>query len=133
MLIATSSLEVIDTTEKIIVDWLMVDIKIIEEYDFNIGDDVCLYDEDEKSDSSSQRNDVGDEVFDMDNNVENLTDKIVTDLVQADDIICKEVEGSKLADIENTTSIEMHNNDACLMGRLDNPISVNKMAELYEQ
>lgn len=53
VLIATSSLEVIDTSEKIIVDGLIVDIKIIGEYGFNIGDDVCLYDEDEKSDASS--------------------------------------------------------------------------------
>jgi hypothetical protein len=123
VLIATSSLYVIDMSAKIIVDWSEVDIKDIEEYGFNIGDDVCLYDEDEKSDSSSQRNEVGDEVFDIDNNVGNLTDKIVNDIVQADDVICKNVDGSNVADMETTSSNV----------RLESPISVQKMAALYEQ
>lgn len=69
-------------------------------------------------------------MFDIDNNVENLTEKIVNDLVQADDIICKDVDGSNMADMETTTSIERQNNVACLRGQLDSSISVNKMAAL---
>ena len=122
VLIATSSLSVIDLTEKIIVDGLMVEIKIIEEYGFNIGDDVCLYDEEVNSDSSSQRNEAGDDEFDIDNNVANLTDKIVQNLVQADDIFCKTVDGVNMAEMETTASNE----------RLASPISVNKLAAIYE-
>lgn len=53
ILIATSSLEVVDCVEKISVDGEVVEIRIIEEFGFNIGDDVCLYDIDDGTCSSN--------------------------------------------------------------------------------
>jgi len=47
---------VVKLSEQIIVDREMVEIKILEEWGFNLGDDVYLYDEEEKSDTSSQGN-----------------------------------------------------------------------------
>lgn len=43
ILIATSSLEVVNCVEKVVVDGVVVEIRILEEYEFNIGDDVvCM-------------------------------------------------------------------------------------------
>lgn len=45
VLIATSSLEVINTGAKIMVDGVIFDFKIIEEWRFSLGEDACLLDE----------------------------------------------------------------------------------------
>jgi hypothetical protein len=92
-----------------------------------------LYDEEENSDASSQRNDVEDERFNIDKNVESLTDKIVNDLVHADDIMCKEVDDKIMENMEIAASVERHNNVTGLEAQHGSPISVNKMAALYEQ
>lgn len=43
VLISTSSLEVVNVTDQIIVDGVMVDIKIIEEWGFSLGENAfCL-------------------------------------------------------------------------------------------
>jgi len=81
VLIATTSIEVVNVSEKLIIDGELVSIKITEEWGFNFGDDVCLYDEEENSATSSQGHvEIPDE-FDSDNNVVLAVDKIVNDLV----------------------------------------------------
>jgi len=46
ILISTTSLEVVNVTEKFLVDGVMVEIKIVEEWGFNMGDDTCLFEND---------------------------------------------------------------------------------------
>ena len=47
VLLATSSLEVINKTDKLLVDGVMVELKIIKELSFSIGEDVCLLEDDD--------------------------------------------------------------------------------------
>jgi len=120
-------------SENIIVDGEMVEIKILEEWGFNLGDDVCLYDEDAKSDNSSQGNVDIHEEFEMDNNVEIMTDKIVKDLVEADDGINKDTDGVSKDDVETMDTIEGFNNDAHSMGSQDSPMCSHLMAEITQK
>lgn len=47
VLIATSSLEVINTGAKIMVDGVIFYFKIIEEWGFSLGEDACLFDDED--------------------------------------------------------------------------------------
>jgi len=53
-LISTSSLEVVNVIEQLIVDGVLVDIKIVEEWGFTLGEDACLVEEDDMSVSVTQ-------------------------------------------------------------------------------
>ena len=94
ILIATPSLEVINCVEKLVVDGEVVEIKILEEWGFNMGEDVCLYDSDDGTHSSNvDPADIGgDNVHDCDT-VNILVDKIVTDLseVSKDEFVMPEI------------------------------------------
>jgi len=85
VLIATSSLDVLNGTEQLLVDGSLVEIKVVEEWGFNLGDDVCLFDEDNKSVSESQDVEDNHHDLDLDNNASILADKIIQDLVDAED------------------------------------------------
>jgi len=77
VLISTSSLDVVNFSDQILVDGMMVEIKIIEEWGFNSGDDACLYDEEDKVVSETHDNvDICDD-FENIKNVEIKADKIV--------------------------------------------------------
>jgi hypothetical protein len=80
VLISTPSLEVLNTSDQIIVDGVTLDIKIVEELGINLGDDVCLYEEDDKSESSSPDKEDFHDDFEMNNHVDILADKIAKDL-----------------------------------------------------
>jgi len=47
VLVATSSLEIIKSEANILVDGVLFEFKIIEEWGFAVGEDACLFDEDE--------------------------------------------------------------------------------------
>jgi len=123
--ISTSSFDVVNISDQILVDGLKVEIKIIEEWGFNLGDDACLYDEDDKFVSESQVNADIYEDFEINNNVEILVNKIRQDLMETDDlkgvVMTEYVKDTK----ETTESIEvlanMHSN-ACA----DSPVGVEK-------
>ncbi|KEH25500.1 DUF4283 domain protein [Medicago truncatula] len=51
VLVAFSSFEIIQKKESILIDGVTVEVKILEEWGFNIGDDACLYEEREGSHS----------------------------------------------------------------------------------
>lgn len=81
ILVATSSLEVVNGVEKIVVDGEVVEIKIIEEYGFNIGDDVCLYDNDDgTSSSNSDHDELG---RDIDREADLLVENLAKDIAEA--------------------------------------------------
>jgi len=82
VLIATASLDVVNCVEKLVVDGVVVEIKIIEEWDFNIGEDVCLFERDDGTQSShSDHDDMGGDVDHIGDNADFLVNKIVNDLV----------------------------------------------------
>jgi PDZ domain-containing secreted protein len=77
---------------------------------FNLGDDVCLYDEDDNSVSESQMNADLPEDGEINNNVERLADKLVHDLVETDDIHSHAMNMNEKAPAKTTESIEMFDN-----------------------
>ncbi|MCI36497.1 DUF4283 domain protein, partial [Trifolium medium] len=85
VLIATSSLEVLNVTEKLLVDDVLVEVKLVEEWGFNIGEDACLFEEEHVTHVSESEH--LDEHMDpaQCNNVNELVDKIVHDLEHEED------------------------------------------------
>jgi hypothetical protein len=65
----------------------------------------------------------------MDKNVEIMADKIVEDLVQADDSINKDAKDLTKDDVEITATTEVHKIDACSMGCPNSPTCSKHIAE----
>jgi len=57
VLIATTSLEVITDYAKMVVDGVLFEFKIIEEWGFALGEDACLFDE--EGETENAHSDVG--------------------------------------------------------------------------
>jgi hypothetical protein len=53
VLIATSNLDIVTRIERVLVDGIQVDIKIVEEWGYAMGEDTCLFEEEDGSESSS--------------------------------------------------------------------------------
>ena len=96
VLISTSSLEVVRVTEQILVDDVLWDIKIIEEWGFCLGEDACLNEGDDTSVLSSPDGDEVPDGFELDENVDLVADKIVREMVDAgeDEVNGDDLEGS---------------------------------------
>lgn len=58
VLVATPSLEVVNSVAKIVVDGEIVDVRIVEEWGFSFGDDACLFEPDDDSQSSLSDHDA---------------------------------------------------------------------------
>ncbi|GAU51462.1 hypothetical protein TSUD_413600, partial [Trifolium subterraneum] len=88
VLIATSSLEILNEVVTLSVDGVMCGIKIIDEWGFNIGEDACLF-KDEKvvsdivSEHLSDHGDHGDQ--DQRNTVNAMIENIIGDLEKEDE------------------------------------------------
>lgn len=80
VLIAISSLKVVNVVVKLLVDGVMVEVKMIEEWSFNLGKDACMFEEDKDSKVSDLDHieDHGDP--EHSNNVDVLVEKLVDDL-----------------------------------------------------
>ncbi|GAU50935.1 hypothetical protein TSUD_411320 [Trifolium subterraneum] len=57
VLVATSSVEVLNSTTNILVDEVLVEIKLLEEWGSNLGEDACLAEEEDKQDQMSEHAD----------------------------------------------------------------------------
>jgi len=110
VLISTTSLDVVNTSDRILVDGEMVEIKIIEEWGFNLGDDVCLYDEEDQVVSESQEKVDTHDDFENIENVDVLAKKIVQDLEAANDMEGAELNDSDKVMPETTDPIMVHAN-----------------------
>jgi hypothetical protein len=82
VLIATSFLDFVNLVDKILVDGVLVEVKIIEEWRFNLGEDAFLFEE--KDGSKSSCSDHADVQGDPEagNHVDILVDKIVEELAE---------------------------------------------------
>lgn len=94
MLVATPSLEIVSIVEKLIIDGVVMEVKIIEEWGFNLGDDACLFEDgDSKSVSSDNEEDFVDPEVQAD--VDTLVKKLVDDLEEFEVKGAKDHEGSE--------------------------------------
>jgi hypothetical protein len=106
VLISTSSLEVVNVSEKILVDGEMIEIKIVEEWGFCLGDDACLYEEDDKCESDiSEAADinVGSGI-----NADILANKMAKDVEDADDFFQSVDINVDEADLETLKTIDVN-------------------------
>ena len=80
ILIASSSLEIVQRCESLLVDGEVVEVKIVEEWGFSIGEDACLFEEREGSrfTQSNQEETVEDVDHDIEANV--FVDQIMEEL-----------------------------------------------------
>ncbi|XP_039690367.1 uncharacterized protein [Medicago truncatula] len=85
ILVATNSLEIINCSEKLLIDGVLVTVKVVEEWGFNIGDDACLYEEEENGSIEGQA-DPEDVHIDHEHevNADFLVDKIVQDFFDSE-------------------------------------------------
>ena len=79
-LISTSSLEVVNVTENFLVGGDLVEIKIIEEWGFNMGEDACLFEEDGSTEVTCMENDAIQDEEDANYHVDVLVDNIARNL-----------------------------------------------------
>jgi hypothetical protein len=52
VLIATSELDIVTTTEKVLVDGVVEEIRIVEAWGYAMGEDTCLFEEENMSEPS---------------------------------------------------------------------------------
>lgn len=82
VLVSTSMLEILNIVDKVLVDGVLVEVKTIEECVFNLGEDACLFEEDDGSQSSHVDHEDIQGNLDVYNNVDTLVEKIVTELAE---------------------------------------------------
>jgi len=79
VLLATSSLEVINFSERILIDGVIVELKIIEEWGFAIGEDACLLENDVVSNGSIPDNNFDNVARENCDQIDHLVNDIVDD------------------------------------------------------
>lgn len=101
ILISTSSIEAVNCVDQVSIDGRLVDLKIVEEWGFNLGEDACLFEDEEDQKSIS---DVDEMHHDPETcrNVDNMVDKIVKDLEVEDLNTVFEAQDVELAAAENS-------------------------------
>ena len=80
VLVSTTSLEIISLVDKLLIDGIMVEVKIVEEWGFSIGEDACLFDDDIDGNNEQPVNEDLHVDPDVRNNVDIVVGKIVEDL-----------------------------------------------------
>jgi len=114
VLISTSSLDVVNFTKHILIDGVLLEIKIIEEWGFSLGEDACLFEEDDKSvDSGTECHDIPDG-GELDKNVDILTDKIAKELAEAEVEEFTSEETNKIVNLETTEQNAEHASNVLL-------------------
>ena len=74
VLMSTSSFDVVNVTEHIIMDGVLVNIKIIKEWGFSLGEDACLFEEDVSSETVIPE--IVENIDDIGNNADFCVDEI---------------------------------------------------------
>ena len=101
----------VNVVEKIQVDGVMLEIKIIKEWGFNMGEDACLFEEDEKSVVSYPKDVKILNDMKTNHNVDVLVYKIARELEEA-----------------TVTYGQFDNNDRCEMVDLETTVHVKERA-----
>ena len=82
VLIATSNLEVINVVYKLLVDGVFIEVKIIEEWRFNLGEDACLFDNDNEYKASHSDHEEMQGDPEINNNVDLFVEKIANEMAE---------------------------------------------------
>jgi hypothetical protein len=85
VLIATADLDIVTKLERVLVDGAMVEIKIVEEWGYAMGEDTCLFEEEDGSEQSQAGDEAGHDEPEVRRNVDVLVEKIVDTLEAEDD------------------------------------------------
>jgi hypothetical protein len=83
VLIATTDLAIVSRVEQVLVDGVQVEIKIVEEWGYAMGEDTCLFEEESGSETSQSGGDEGHADPEVSHNADLLVDKI-TDVEEGD-------------------------------------------------
>ncbi|MCI50384.1 sulfate transporter, partial [Trifolium medium] len=86
VLIATQDREVVRSVEKLLVDGSMVEVQIVEEWGYTLGDDACLFEEESESEASQSDNETRHGDPEASNNVDLLVEKIVDEMEKGESI-----------------------------------------------
>lgn len=86
VLVATSSLDIINRKDEILVDGTLVSVHIVEEWGFHLGDDACLYEEDDNASNidKADHEDVRSEHVLVTDHANVLVDEIVREFAQGE-------------------------------------------------
>ncbi|MCH90475.1 sulfate transporter, partial [Trifolium medium] len=84
VLIATSSLDIIKRVKTVLVDGTLVEIKIVEEWGYALGEDTCLFEEESESEASQSDQEEDHADPDARRSVDMLVDKMVEGLENED-------------------------------------------------
>ena len=82
VLLATSSLEVVNVFDKFLVEDVMVEVNIIKEWGFSLGEDVCLFEEDYASKVSHSGHGWHAWVLEDSNNIDEVVEKLADEWVE---------------------------------------------------
>jgi hypothetical protein len=77
VLIATSDLAIVSRVERVLVDGIQVEIKIVEEWGYAMGEDTCLFEEDSGPEPSQTDEEVGQGEPEVRNNVDLFVEKFI--------------------------------------------------------
>jgi hypothetical protein len=77
VLIATSDLSIVNRVERVLVDGTQVDIKIVEEWGYALGEDTCLFEGEDGSETSRDDEDAAQDEPEIGRNVDLLVEKCV--------------------------------------------------------
>ncbi|GAU40819.1 hypothetical protein TSUD_398030 [Trifolium subterraneum] len=115
VLIATSDLDIVKRTEKVLVDGVLVEIKIVEEWGYAMGEDSCLFEE--ESETEASHSDFGEGHADPEvcRNADFLVDKIAGGLDddkgvglfgECDDVLSEKLVGTLSDEGESVEEVE---------------------------
>ncbi|MCI34433.1 DUF4283 domain protein, partial [Trifolium medium] len=80
VLIATPNLDIIKRVETVLVDGTLVEIKIVEEWGYAMGEDTCLFEEECESEASQSELGEGNADPKLRRNVDIMVEKIMDGL-----------------------------------------------------
>ncbi|GAU38420.1 hypothetical protein TSUD_52450 [Trifolium subterraneum] len=86
VLLATPDLEILNRVEKVLVDGTLTEIKIVEEWGYALGEDTCLFEEENGSEASQNDNEAEHNDPDNRRHVDILVEKLVDGLEEEDGI-----------------------------------------------
>ncbi|GAU49838.1 hypothetical protein TSUD_408070 [Trifolium subterraneum] len=90
VLIATSDLEIVKRVENVLVDETLVEIKILEEWGYALGEDTCLFEEESGTKEAQSDNEEGPDDPEARRNVDILIENLVDGLAKEESVEIQE-------------------------------------------
>jgi len=100
VLISAPSLDIVSCVDNVLIDGKLVEIKIVEEWGFNIGEDACLFENDEDQKSESDTIKVHGDTESC-KNVDTLVDKLMKEIEE--EVVNSDNEGR---DVDSTNEVK---------------------------